>query len=142
MKKMINSTKTTLALLTLMVSLGLSMACQAAPESQNATSTDEGTAGSSPIAAESATLSDEGQAAYVNNDCAQCHSVQTQDIEASVSSAQMRGPDLSQIGREHDAEWIVTYLKGEQAAGEPHRVPYRGSDADLQALAEWLAELQ
>jgi mono/diheme cytochrome c family protein len=124
---------TTLAAVTFTVTLGLGAACQTGPDSGNATSSNEG----------NVTFPNEGKAAYVNNGCAQCHSVETQDIEAAVSSEQMRGPDLSLIGSEHDADWIVAYMKREQAVdGEQHRVPYGGNDDDLQAVAEWLVQLQ
>jgi mono/diheme cytochrome c family protein len=123
----------TIAAVTITVTLGFGTACQTSPDSGNATSSDEA----------SVTAPSDGKAAYVNNGCAQCHSVETQDIAATISSEQMRGPDLSLIGSEHDADWIVAYVKREQTVdGEQHRVPYSGNDDDLQAVAEWLVQLQ
>ena len=123
----------TRAAVTFAVTLGLGAACQTGPDSGNATSSDEGNV-TSPI---------DGKAAYATNGCAQCHSVEAQDIEATISSEQMRGPDLSRIASEHDADWIVAYVKREQPIdGERHRVPYGGNDDDLQAVAEWLVQLQ
>lgn len=86
---------------------------------------------------------DEGKAAFSDNGCARCHGVETQDIVATISSERMRGPDLSQIGTERDADWIVAYVKREETVdGERHRAPYGGTDDHLRALAEWLAQLQ
>ena len=85
---------------------------------------------------------DEGKAAYSENGCARCHSVETQDIEATISVERMRGPDLSHIGSEHDPDWIVGWVKRELTVDDTrHTAPYRGSDDDLQALAQWLATL-
>ncbi|MDA0207768.1 MAG: c-type cytochrome [Acidobacteria bacterium] len=115
------------------MTFAVALGCQSGPDSENTTSSDEA----------SVTVPSDGKAAYVNNGCAQCHSVQTQDIEATISSEQMRGPDLSQIGSEHDADWIVAYVKREQAVdGEQHRVPYAGNDDDLRAVADWLVQPQ
>ena len=86
---------------------------------------------------------DEGKAAFSENGCARCHGVETQDIVATITSERIRGPDLSQIGTERDADWLVAYMKREETLdGERHRAPYGGTDDKLRALAEWLAQLQ
>ena len=43
-------------------------------------------------------LEDDGKAEFSENGCNRCHSVDTHEIEATVTSERMRGPDLSQIG--------------------------------------------
>jgi cbb3-type cytochrome oxidase cytochrome c subunit len=126
------SLRATIAIM-LVGALGFSAGCQASPE-------PEGTSSSRP---ETSAGSDAGKAIYMEAGCAQCHSVAAEAIEATVTSEQLRGPDLSRIGRERDAAWIVAYMKtGQAAGGETHRVPYRGSDDDLQVMADWLAGLR
>lgn len=85
---------------------------------------------------------DEGKAAFSESGCNRCHAVETQGIEATIAVERMRGPDLSQIGSERDAEWIVGWVKRDLAVDDKrHSAPYRGTDDDLQALALWLATL-
>ena len=86
---------------------------------------------------------DEGKSAFSENGCARCHSVETQEIEASIASERMRGPDLSQIGSDRDVDWLIAYVKREETVdGDRHRGPYNGSDDDLQVIAEWLEQLK
>lgn len=86
---------------------------------------------------------DEGQVAFLENGCARCHSIETQDIEATITLEAMRGPDLGQIGTARDADWIVAYVKREETQdGDRHRAPYGGTDEDLRLLSEWLVQRQ
>lgn len=71
----------------------------------------------------------DGKAAFMEANCAQCHSVSSEDI-----SATMMGLELDGIGARRDATSIVEYLR----AGPPHPLPWSGSDEDLAAIAEWL----
>ena len=83
-----------------------------------------------------------GQAAFVSGGCGRCHSVEVQGIEATIAVERMRGPDLSRVGDDHDAEGITSFVKRETSLeGVEHRVPYTGSDEDLLTLSEWLVEL-
>jgi cytochrome c553 len=82
-----------------------------------------------------------GKAAYSDNGCARCHSIETQNIEATITLEAMRGPDLGQIGTRRDADWIVAYVKREETQdGDRHRAPYGGSDEDLRLLSAWLTQ--
>lgn len=84
-----------------------------------------------------------GKAAFSDNGCARCHSIETQDIEATITVEAMRGPDLGQIGATRDADWVVAYVKREETQdGDRHRAPYGGSDEDLRLLSAWLVQLQ
>lgn len=86
---------------------------------------------------------DAGKKAFMDADCNRCHDVESHDISATIASERMKGPDLSQIGAEHDAEWIVDYVKREvQLEGKNHRLPWKGSDEELQTIADWLASLE
>ena len=91
-----------------------------------------------PIARSSAA---DGKQAFLDNNCNRCHSVSSQDIEATVKSKSMRGPDLSSIGEDRDTVWLTKYLEKEvELDGKTHRINFPGSDADCKAVADWLAE--
>ena len=57
-----------------------------------------------------------------------------------------RGPDLSKVGRAHDAEWIKEHVRTPKKHKEQSRMPAfdeaKLSDADLQAVADFLATLK
>ncbi len=71
----------------------------------------------------------DGKAAFTEANCAQCHSVSSEDI-----SATMMGLELDGIGARRAAASISEDLR----AGPPHPLPWSGSDEDLAAIAEWL----
>lgn len=82
----------------------------------------------------------DGKQVFLDNNCNRCHAVSSHDIEATVKSERMRGPDLSDVGETRDPEWIAKFIAKEvELDGKTHRIPYKGSDEDLKAIAEWLA---
>ncbi len=85
--------------------------------------------GISLLASATCALAD-GKAAFMESNCAQCHSVSSEGITAT-----MMGLELDGIGAKRDATSISEYLR----AGAPHPLPWSGSDEDLAAIAEWLA---
>jgi mono/diheme cytochrome c family protein len=91
----------------------------------------------------SAFAQDAGQKAFTDANCNRCHDVESKDISATISSEKMKGPDLSKIGAEKDAEWITQFVKKEvQLDGKNHRMAWKGSDEDLKTIADWLASLK
>ena len=86
---------------------------------------------------------DDGKQAYLEQKCDRCHAVQSHDIEATVKSERMRGPDLSTIGDERDAEWLQKFLMKEiDVDGVKHRVAFNGDEKDAVAISKWLASLK
>ena len=84
----------------------------------------------------------EGKVVFVDAACARCHSVESEEIEATVSE-RMQGPDLGTVGTEHDAAWVVAVVKREtELDAGPHRAPFRGSDDQLDIIAAWLVGLE
>ncbi len=87
------------------------------------------------VAATTSTVSDaspsiDGQQAFVDANCAQCHSVTSEDITAT-----MMGLEIDGLGSRRDATNIAEFLR----SGADHPVPWSGSDEDLEAVSEWLA---
>ena len=76
--------------------------------------------------------------------CVKCHSVDSQGIAAKPKAGEEdEVHDLSKVGSERTADWIQKFLRKEEAIeGKKHKLKYRGSDADLQTLATWLASLK
>ena len=84
-----------------------------------------------------------GREAFVDNKCNMCHSVAAQDIERTSKSDKMKAEDLSAVGDERDAGWIVEFIKKEtDLDGEEHQRTFKGSDEELAAIADWLSGLK
>lgn len=85
----------------------------------------------------------DGKQTFLDNNCNRCHAVSSHDIEATVKSERMRGPDMSDIGERRDVDWLVKYVRKEvEVDGKAHRASYNGTDEDLKAIADWLATLE
>ncbi len=83
-----------------------------------------------------------GQTAFTGNKCNMCHSIEAVGIERTSKSDKMKAADLSTVGDERDAAWIVQYVKQEvDLEGTEHKRSYKGTDEDLEAIAAWLATL-
>ncbi len=91
-----------------------------------------------------AALGADAQALFESAKCVKCHSVESQGIAAKPKAGdEDEVHDLSKVGAERTAEWIQKFLrKQETLDGKKHKQKFRGSDADLQTLAVWLASLK
>ena len=86
---------------------------------------------------------DAGKQAFLDAKCNMCHSIESLEIERTSKSDKMKGADLSNVGAERDAEWLVKYIKKEvQLNDEDHKKTWKGSDEDLQKIADWMATLK
>lgn len=88
----------------------------------------------------------EGKKIFLENKCQSCHSVQTAQIvrkTEDTESTELKPPDLSGVGLEHKAEWLMRYLqKKEKLDGEKHPKRFRGNDEELGTLTKWLETLK
>ena len=85
-----------------------------------------------------ATNAGDGKAVFTANKCSTCHSVTSQGIAKGMAAS--KAPDLSGVGKSQNAAALAKYLKKEaKINGKDHVKKWAGSDADLQALAGWLA---
>jgi mono/diheme cytochrome c family protein len=86
---------------------------------------------------------DAGKTAFLAQKCNRCHSIEAHQIAATVKSETMRGPDLSTVGKKHDAAWIKQYVRKEvKLEDKDHKAKWEGSEEDLQRIADWLASLK
>jgi len=82
----------------------------------------------------------DGKAIFADKKCDMCHSVNSLDIASKKKSGAV---DLSNTGAAGDAEFMVKYLKKEEAIkGKKHPSNWRGTDEELEVLAAWLADLK
>ena len=86
----------------------------------------------------------DGKSIFVQNKCSNCHSITSQGIERSGKPEGDEKPsDLSTVGKKHNADWISKWLmKEETLDGKKHMKKFKGPDADLKILSDWLASLK
>ena len=80
-----------------------------------------------------------GKDLFLAQKCNMCHSVPSAQIEKTTKSASMAGPDL--LG-DMDKDKLVKFMKKEvpDAAGKTHSKEWKGTEEELNALADWLLE--
>ena len=111
-----------------------------------------------PAAAASA--AEDGKQIFLKKECNECHTVKAAGIEKlpakeggakgdeeegeEAGEEETKPPDLSGVGKEHDHDWIAKWLQKKVAndKGKKHRKRFKGSDAELDALASFLATLK
>jgi len=83
----------------------------------------------------------DGKAAFLENKCNVCHTVESQQIE---KTSKMAGPDLSNAANMvKDAEWLKGYLmKENELESGKHKKTWSGSDEQLKAIIGWLMGLK
>ena len=83
----------------------------------------------------------DGKKVFISARCNNCHAVSSVGIEAKMKSEKMKGPDLKGVTSRHDTGWMAKYIKKEeQLEGKAHKFSFKGSDEELAALIDWLAE--
>ena len=110
------------------------------------------------VAAEAAPKADvpAGQRIFLDNKCIQCHNIsalkiskakadkeESEEEEASEGEKKVDPPDLSGIGKDHDAKWFTKWLnKEEKVEGRKHKKKFKGSPESLDTLTQWIATLK
>ena len=88
-----------------------------------------------------ATSESAGQKLFVAKKCNTCHSIESQKVTKKLASS--KAPDLSDLGKDHDAEWITKWLNKEvDLDGKKHSSSWTGTPEDEKTLADWLATLK
>lgn len=83
--------------------------------------------------------SDDGKKIFIDNKCNMCHTVTSAGIESKKSDA----TDLSEVGKAATQEFLLKYLKKETKLNDKdHKSSFKGSDADLKILVDWLLTLK
>ncbi|NIO10389.1 MAG: c-type cytochrome [Deltaproteobacteria bacterium] len=81
-----------------------------------------------------------GEKIYVERNCVLCHTIKGKGGTAGPIA---RGPDLTVVGTRRDVEWLKTFLKDPKAVNaKSKKMPFRGSEEELELLAEYLSSLK
>jgi hypothetical protein len=85
-----------------------------------------------------------GQMVYMAQKCNTCHSVPSAGITRTTKSDKVAGQDLPGDLADKPASFFVQFLKKEvpNDEGNKHKKDWKGTDAELQQLATWLAEIK
>jgi mono/diheme cytochrome c family protein len=82
-----------------------------------------------------------GKTIFLNEKCNTCHSIDSAAITKKMASS--KAPDLSNVGSEQKAEWIVKWLKKEETLHEKkHLATFKGTEEDMKTVAAWLETLK
>ena len=88
----------------------------------------------------------DGKSIFTANKCNGCHAISAQGVQVVKGDDDDGGkkpPDLSHVGKDHNAQWIAGFLKKtEKLNGKNHKKAWKGSDADLTTLSTWLGSLK
>ena len=81
-----------------------------------------------------------GKTIFLANKCNTCHAIKADAIEkTSKTKMKKEPPDLSTIGDQKTADWIVKYLKKQEMLDNAKHVKaWTGKEEDLQTVAKWL----
>ncbi|MGH9462773.1 MAG: c-type cytochrome [Vicinamibacteria bacterium] len=83
-----------------------------------------------------------GKAAFLENKCNMCHTIESQGIE---KTSKMVAPDLSDAGNMvESAEWLKGFFLKENAAkdGKKHSKTWSGTDEQMKAIIDWVMTLK
>jgi cytochrome c len=93
-----------------------------------------------------AASAEDGKALFTSAKCNSCHSVSAQGIEAKKSAEEGEDevPDLSKFGAKgvDSAKLKAFLLKEDKLDGKKHKKKFKGEDADLDKLVQWLGTLK
>ena len=81
----------------------------------------------------------DGKQIFLDSKCNKCHTVNSMDINSKKDDAS----DLSDAGSVGDVEFLKSYLlKEAEIDDKSHKTKFKGSEEELNTLAEWLASLK
>ena len=93
------------------------------------------------MAAPAWSADDAGKKAFLEEKCDKCHPVATHEIERTIASEKMWGPDLGGVGLTRDAEWLQKWeMKEIEVDGKKHKNTYKGTKKNLATIIAWLVE--
>lgn len=95
------------------------------------------------LALPTATAGPDGRKLFVEtHKCSRCHAVPAAGIEAKTTSEKLKGPELG--GKiQADTAAVAAYLRQEKPLkGGKHKVGFKGTDEELQAIVDWLGSLE
>ena len=87
----------------------------------------------------------DGSPVFLEYKCNSCHTIETRGVVKKAAESEADGSktvDLSGVGAVRKPEWMSAFLlKQEKLAGKLHMKKFRGTEAELKQLVDWLATL-
>ncbi len=85
----------------------------------------------------------DGKDIFLSSKCNTCHTIDSQDV-AKASTLKIKAPDLSNAGgMVESADWLKSFLtKKVDKDGKKHIREWKGTDADLDTVVQWLVSLK
>ena len=81
----------------------------------------------------------DGKQIFIDNKCSNCHTVTSMEITSKKNDAS----DLSNVGTIGDAKLMKSYLlKEAKINDQDHKLKFKGTEAELNALVNWLLTLK
>ena len=81
----------------------------------------------------------DGKQIFIDNKCNNCHTVTSMEITSKKDDAK----DLSNVGSLGDAQLMKSYLlKESKINDQDHKLKFKGTEAELDALVNWLLTLK
>lgn len=81
-----------------------------------------------------------GKKLFLGQKCETCHAVGGAGIAATTKAEKLKGPDLSGfVPKDPAALEAFLRMKGD-LAGKKHKKEFKGSEAELKAILDWLKE--
>ena len=85
------------------------------------------------------TVKKDGKTIFTDSKCPMCHSITNEGITAMKKG---NAPDLSDVGTRFKADFMKKYLIKEATLNDKkHLIKFKGEEADLDTLVNWLANL-
>ena len=86
------------------------------------------------------TLIAKGETTFADKKCVLCHVIKE---KGGTVGPLARGPDLSTVGAQRDAEWLKAFLKDPKAVTPNAKMmAFKGTQEELEALVAYLGSLK
>lgn len=81
-----------------------------------------------------------GEKVFADKKCIPCHAIKGKGGTVGPTA---RGPELSTVGANRDAQWLKTFLKDPKAVNPKSKMmAFNGTDEELEALVAYLTSLR
>ena len=86
------------------------------------------------------TLIAKGEKTFADKKCVLCHVIKE---KGGTVGPLARGPDLSTVGAQRDAEWLKAFMKDPKAVNPNAKMmAFKGTEEELEALVSYLGSLK
>lgn len=86
------------------------------------------------------TLIARGEKIFAEKKCVPCHAIKGKGGTVGPAA---RGPDLSTVGAQRDAQWLKAFLKDPKAVNPKAKMmAFKGTEEELEAVVAYLGSLK